>query len=147
MIYVLFCVGDPQSLYRWRGADPEIFKSILNKKTPFYVEPYIRNLEDNFRSSFEIVKFNNNFFSYIKNKIQFKEAQDTFSSIIQNHTKKNSGHVSISFLENNLKDDNYTTLISIEIISERNKQILVNQIAILLRSNDECSLVSDFYRK
>ena len=145
----LFIVGDPkQSLYRWRGADPEIFKSILNKKTPFYVEPYIRNLEDNFRSSFEIVKFNNNFFSYIKNKIQLKEAQDTFSSIIQNHTKKNSGHVSISFLENNLKDDNYkkATLIKVlEIISERNKQnISLNQIAILLRSNDECSLVSDF---
>ena len=145
----LFIVGDPkQSLYRWRGADPEIFKSILNKKTPFYVEPYIRNLEDNFRSSFEIVKFNNNFFSYIKNKIQLKEAQDTFSSFIQNHTKKNSGHVSISFLENNLKDDNYkkATLIKVlEIISERNKQnISLNQIAILLRSNDECSLVSDF---
>ena len=145
----LFIVGDPkQSLYRWRGADPEIFKSILNKKTPFYIEPYIRNLEDNFRSSFEIVKFNNNFFSYIKNKIQLKEAQDTFSSFIQNHTKKNSGHVSISFLENNLKDDNYkkATLIKVlEIISERNKQnISLNQIAILLRSNDECSLVSDF---
>ena len=32
-----------------------------------------------------------------------------------------------------------------EIISERNKQnISLNQIAILLRSNDECSLVSDF---
>ena len=145
----LFIVGDPkQSLYRWRGADPEIFKSILNKKTPFYIEPHIRNLEDNFRSSFEIVKFNNNFFSYIKNKIQLKEAQDTFSSFIQNHTKKNSGHVSISFLENDLKDLNYkkSTLIKVlEIILERNKQnISLNQIAILLRSNDECSLVSDF---
>ena len=145
----LFIVGDPkQSLYRWRGADPEIFKSILNKKTPFYIEPYIRNLEDNFRSSFEIVKFNNNFFSYIKNKIQLKEAQDTFSSFIQNHTKKNSGHVSISFLETDLKEDSYkkATLIKVlEIISERNKQnISLNQIAILLRSNDECSLVSDF---
>ena len=60
--------------------------------------------------------------SYIKNKIQLKEAQDTFSSFIQNHTKKNSGHVSISFLENNLKDDNYkkATLIKVlEIISKK----------------------------
>ena len=145
----LFIVGDPkQSLYRWRGADPEIFKSILNKKTPFYIEPHIKNLEDNFRSSYEIVKFNNNFFSYIKNKIQLKEAQDTFSSFIQNHTKKNSGYFSISFLENDLKDDNYkkSTLIKVlEIIEERKKQnISLSQIAILLRSNDECSLVSDF---
>ena len=145
----LFIVGDPkQSLYRWRGADPEIFKSILNKKTPFYIEPHIKNLEDNFRSSYEIVKFNNNFFSYIKNKIQLKEAQDTFSSFIQNHTKKNSGYFSISFLENDLKDDNYkkSTLIKVlEIIEERKKQnISLSEIAILLRSNDECSLVSDF---
>ncbi len=63
----LFLVGDPkQSLYRWRGADPEIFKKIINKKTPFYIEPNIEILEDNFRSSEEIVKFNNSFFSFIK---------------------------------------------------------------------------------
>ena len=56
----LFLVGDPkQSLYRWRGADPEIFKKIINKKTPFYIEPNIEILEDNFRSSSKILSKNN----------------------------------------------------------------------------------------
>ena len=145
----LFLVGDPkQSLYRWRGADPEIFKSILNNNTPFFIKPFIRNLEDNFRSSQEIIKFNNSFFSYIRDKIQIKEAQDTFSSFIQNHTKKNTGLVSMTFLDFSSKGKVYkmSTFNKVfEIIQEKRKQnINLNEIAILLRSNDECSLISNF---
>ena len=37
----LLLVGDPkQSLYQWRGASPEIFKSIIEKETPLFYTTY-----------------------------------------------------------------------------------------------------------
>ena len=145
----LFLVGDPkQSLYRWRGADPEIFKRIINKKTPFYVQPSIEILKENFRSSEEIVKFNNSFFSFVKENIQLKETQETFSSFLQNQIKISPGLVSISFLEYSPKDNHYensTCENVLEIILKKKKEkVNLNDIAILLRSNDECTLVSTF---
>ena len=145
----LFLVGDPkQSLYRWRGADPEIFKKIINKKTPFYIEPNIEILEENFRSSQEIVKFNNSFFSFIKENIQLKEAQETFSSFVQNQIKTSPGLVSVSFLDYNPKDNHYESSTCehvLEIVLQKKKEkVNLNDIAILLRSNDECSLISAF---
>ena len=145
----LFLVGDPkQSLYRWRGADPEIFKKIINKKTPFYIEPNIEILEDNFRSSEEIVKFNNSFFSFIKKNIQLEDVQETFSSFVQNQIKFSPGLVSISFLEYSPKDNHYETSTCehvLQIILKKKKEkVNLSDIAILLRSNDECGLISTF---
>ena len=61
----LLLVGDPkQSLYQWRGASPEIFKSIIEKETPFFIQPTIYSLDKNFRSSKSIVEFNNSFFHF-----------------------------------------------------------------------------------
>ena len=41
----LLLVGDPkQSLYRWRGADPDKFISLLNEENPFTIPKRIKNL-------------------------------------------------------------------------------------------------------
>ena len=48
----LFLVGDPkQSVYRWRGANPEIFTSILKSDQMFNLGVEHKELEKNFRSS------------------------------------------------------------------------------------------------
>ena len=45
----MFLVGDPkQSIYRWRGANPEIFSS-LKKTSPFHLKPEVVSKKINFR--------------------------------------------------------------------------------------------------
>lgn len=57
-------VGDPdQSIYGWRASDPDYFYQFWNDDTFESVE-----LEDNFRSTKEIIDFNENYFSRYRKK-------------------------------------------------------------------------------
>jgi ATP-dependent exoDNAse (exonuclease V) beta subunit len=144
----LLLVGDPkQSLYQWRGASPEIFKSIIEKETPFFIQPTIHTLEKNFRSSKFVVEFNNSFFSFIMDKIKIDQVHQTFNSFQQKHTKVNTGQVSVSFIDKSTKDEyRSSTLQSILniILKKLDQNFSLKDIAILLRSNDECAQVSNF---
>ena len=144
----LLLVGDPkQSLYQWRGASPEIFKSIIEKETPFFIQPTIYSLDKNFRSSKSIVEFNNSFFSFLMDKIKIDQVHQTFNSFHQKHTKSNIGQVSVSFIDKSTKDEyRSSTLQSILniILKKLDQNFNLKDIAILLRSNDECAIVSNF---
>ena len=63
----VFCVGDPgQSIYSFRGADPQVFKrreNVLGKQT--------QELNTNYRSSSELIYFYNDFFPKEKDFIKF----------------------------------------------------------------------------
>ena len=67
----VFCVGDPaQSIYLFRGADPNVFKrrekALSNK---------VKKLTTNYRSSTMLISFYNDFFSENKDFIKFKSPE------------------------------------------------------------------------
>jgi ATP-dependent exoDNAse (exonuclease V) beta subunit len=58
----LCIVGDiKQSIYRFRGAEPHLFNTLLTTKYPEH-ETHIVHLSDNFRSTPEVIQFINNLF-------------------------------------------------------------------------------------
>ena len=62
----LTLAGDPkQSIYRWRGGDVAEFMNLLANESPFFCDKNIINLNTNYRSSREIVHFNNSLFKHI----------------------------------------------------------------------------------
>ena len=61
-----FGIESHLGFYRWRGGDVEEFMNILNNVSPFFFEKNIINLNTNYRSSREIVDFNNSLFKSIE---------------------------------------------------------------------------------
>lgn len=94
-------VGDAkQAIYRWRGGKPEQFIDLCNAKNPFFVDKTVENLPVNYRSSKEIVKFNNAFFKHIsKYSLSNTEHQSIFENCYQDSFLEQDGFVEISFLE------------------------------------------------
>lgn len=69
---VLICAGDPkQSIFQWRGGDPFILEEIKYKFFQYPIKVEI--LGKNYRSAPEVVKFNNLFFSQIKENKELKK--------------------------------------------------------------------------
>ena len=92
-------VGDPkQSIYRWRGGDPNQFLE-LSKAKNIWNNTSIKQetLEDNWRSSKYIVEFNNQLFNFISSKVP-TEYSDIYERLEQNPIEKKSGYVELSFV-------------------------------------------------
>ena len=143
----LFLVGDPkQSIYRWRGAKPELFIG-LNIESPFYIKPKSSKLPVNYRSYSNIVDFNNKFFKNNLELLNIDVIDSIYGSLNQNFLKeKEGGCLSFTFIKSSEKD--YHEKTSEEVlkrIKEKQKQgFKLSDIAILCRTNKECNLVSEF---
>ena len=95
----LFLVGDPkQSVYRWRGANPEIFTSILKSDQMFNLGVEHKELEKNFRSSKNIIDFNNTFFEHVLASINSTKLKSNFTSFKQKSNNNFSGKIEVSLL-------------------------------------------------
>ena len=147
----LFLVGDPkQSVYRWRGADPKIFVSLLlNEKNPFSVQKNTKTLPKNYRSRNEIIKFNNTLFKHASELFESKSHKEIFSKgAFQEQNNFLGGHVSINFINKNLKRDEQLeatlkeTLYQIE--NCRDRGFDDSEIAILVRDNKQSSQISSW---
>ncbi len=93
-------VGDPkQSIYSFRGGDSEIMLDILNGKENVIIPVHIENLENNWRSSKNIVEFNNTLYQYVGSLLN-AEHEDLFAvKGKQNIVKKELGRVKIGLTE------------------------------------------------
>ena len=147
----LFLVGDPkQSVYRWRGADPKIFVSLLlNKKTPFSVQKNITNLPVNFRSRNEIIKFNNSLFKHASGLLNLNYHKKIF--LQGSHQKQNNfsnGHVSITFINKDFKKEQQLESVLKETLSQiencLSRGFEQSEIAVLVRDNKQSSQVSEW---
>ena len=147
----LFLVGDPkQSVYRWRGADPKIFVSLLlNKKTPFSVQKNITNLPVNFRSRNEIIKFNNSLFKHASGLLNLNYHKKIFlQGSNQKQNNFSNGHVSITFINKDFKKEQQLESVLKETLSQiencLSRGFEQSEIAVLVRDNKQSSQVSEW---
>ncbi|RNC92367.1 MAG: ATP-dependent helicase [Allomuricauda sp.] len=99
----LLLVGDvKQSIYRWRGGEPQQFKNLVyGLKNPFTITPQVEKLQKNWRSHDEIITFNNHFFSFVAKAMQNEAAQKLYAEASQQETNhKKGGVVKIALIAN-----------------------------------------------
>jgi len=101
-------VGDAkQSIYRWRGGEPEQFIDLYNKSdNPFQVEAEVLSLDTNYRSAREIIDFNNAFFLFLsQNYFNDSRYAELYLNSKQKSFQNTEGYVNIEFLDIS-KEDN-----------------------------------------
>ena len=101
-------VGDAkQSIYRWRGGEPEQFIDLYNRSSkPFQVEAEVLSLDTNYRSAKEIIDFNNAFFMFLsQNYFNDSRYAELYLNSKQKLFQNTEGYVNIEFLDIS-KEDN-----------------------------------------
>ena len=141
----LMIVGDAkQSIYRWRGGEPEQFINLYEGHQPFYIKNSIINLDTNYRSHSEIIEFNNDFFSYIS-EIFIDSNHKKLYQIGSNQktNNKSDGYVNLAFVEDEDSEEQYLnkTLSTINSLLERNYNL--KDICIITRKKSEGILVAN----
>jgi ATP-dependent exoDNAse (exonuclease V) beta subunit len=160
-------VGDAkQAIYRWRGGKMELIVHLFKKEVEklmdnsliqdFQIEQFMsisnylnpKNLTTNYRSSREVIDFNNRFFASVLN--EYKNIHpfliDVYAGFEQKipENAKTGGHVQIEFLDY-VKGENLMLGRTVEII----RQVLdegysMGDIAILCRKNKESAEMANF---
>lgn len=95
-------VGDAkQSIYRWRGSNPEQFISLYQgDNQPFHTGSKILNLATNYRSSENIVDFNNSFFTHLGRTFFNNDDYGLlYNKAGQEAHLKTKGYVGLKFLD------------------------------------------------
>ena len=146
----IMLVGDAkQAIYRWRGGKAEQFIDLFAQKSkPFHVEQEVRNLEENYRSFKEIVKFNNGFFKYLSHFVfNNNDYKTLYENAHQNTTIENDGYVKLSFLEINKEDDKnelFPEAVLNTINTCKNNDFELKDICVLVRSKKEGVAIADY---
>lgn len=144
----LTLVGDAkQSIYRFRGGKAEQFIELYGGSNPFTVEKEVTNLPYNYRSSKEIVEFNNSFFSFLAEKFEKQDYRELFMASGQKAKKEGAGYVQIDFLEaeNSEEEKELQPEKVFEIIKELEKQeVLKSDICILTRTRNQSFIIANF---
>ena len=146
----LLLVGDgKQAIYRWRGGKAEQFIELgSDRENPFHVPKEIKNLDTNYRSYSEIIKFNNSFFQHTANFLQNESYKNLFvegNKQIENFKK--GGYVSLSFLDKNedkeIEKVKYPQKV-LEKINELKESFSLNEICILTRTRKDGVAVANY---
>lgn len=146
---VLLC-GDPkQSIYRWRGCNVENFLNLINNYNISYIKE-IKNSKYNYRSSKEIVEFNNNLYLLASNNLK----NDLYKKIYSKNIKQKycndlykKGYVEINFLpkKNYLIEVNNIIISRIRVLLS--KGFKKKDIVILTRKNKEVFDLNIFFNE
>ncbi|MBC2843982.1 UvrD-helicase domain-containing protein [Winogradskyella flava] len=143
-------VGDAkQAIYRWRGGEAEQFIDLYNNsKNPFQVEAEIFSLDTNYRSSKEIINFNNSFFKFIgENYFSNIDYSQLYKNAPQNTNKDSEGYVSLKFLDIE-KEDNTEELYTSQVFDTINKCVshgfLLSDICVLVRKRKDGVAVANY---
>ncbi len=143
-------VGDAkQAIYRWRGGKAEQFIDLSFDKNPFSVqEKQVLNLPRNYRSHEEIIKFNNNFFTFLSGEFSDENHRQLYlQGNQQKVNSKKDGYVNISFIDAaNAEEENeiYPEKVLESIIELIEKGYRANDICIIVRKQKEGAVLADF---
>ncbi|MBT8236171.1 MAG: UvrD-helicase domain-containing protein, partial [Bacteroidia bacterium] len=143
----LVLVGDvKQAIYRWRGGKAEQFLNLINlTQNPFQAEIKRSALLKNYRSSEEIIAFNNDFFKSTSPVLQQQEFRSLFEEeVVQEVNERKGGLVSLRFIEKSDPDLELAYTNSVIAILEEctQKGYGLPEICILVRKRKEASLLA-----
>ncbi|MBW1298899.1 UvrD-helicase domain-containing protein [Aquimarina litoralis] len=146
----LTIVGDAkQAIYRWRGGKAEQFIDLSLDKNPFSVEEkQVLDLPKNYRSHKEVIKFNNDLFTFLSNDF----SSDLHKKLYllgnnQEYNDKKEGFVNLSFIKaKGTAEENeiYPEKVYESVLELREKGYLLNEICVLTRKQKEGTLIADF---
>ena len=150
-------VGDiKQSIYRWRNGDWKILAG-LDQDPSFSIDA--RTLDTNWRSEANIISFNNNIFTAACEILNNRHEEElgepclqlvnAYSDVCQKSPKKEAeGYVKVSFV-NNTKEHPYSEATLEELAKEVDELVQggvrINDIAILVRTNNIISLIAEYF--
>ena len=143
-------VGDAkQAIYRWRGGKAEQFIDLSTDQNPFSVkQKQVLNLPKNYRSHEEIIKFNNNFFSFLAKDFSDKRHQELYLlGNKQDTNTKKDGYINVSFIEaKNVTEENelYPQKVYEQLLTLQEKGYALNEICIIVRKLKEGTAIADF---
>lgn len=141
-------VGDAkQSIYRWRGGNPEQMIELIDHKDSFDIQ--VETLPRNWRSYDQIIQFNNEFYTSIAGFLSidsYKELYETGNSQLTN--KKEGGYVQLNFIvktdgmEQYQEDSLQQVQLNIQSILEQGFEY--KDIVILHRTGNQGKLIAEF---
>lgn len=162
-------VGDvKQSIYRWRNSDWTLLAEQVEKD--FYTfGTQVKTLDTNWRSSRNVIAFNNGFFKHAARALQANlrhkapedipdedlpggfgfQIMEAYQDVVQNMPSEKpgeEGHVSFSFLEADKKEDFQNSAIEAAVnhIHELlNNGFAISDICVLVRKRDEGTAITN----
>lgn len=145
----IMLVGDAkQSIYRWRGGNPEQMIDLIDRKEEEKI--IVEELEKNWRSHENIIQFNNEFYSFIAPQLNLEKYQDIYINGNKQLTNdQKNGFVKINFIEQEGRSKDPFKEKNLELVLDYINQCLTNgfslsDIAILVRSNAQGILLAKF---
>ena len=144
-------VGDSkQCIYRWRGSDSKIMDNDIESYFGSDIIEF-RNLNKNWRSSEEIIKFNNSIFSRITecfeddsiiHNLSLKFNSDIVQQIRED--KMGEGYVEVNFRDNeNEKLENVNSFLINSINKIQDHGYSAGDIGIIVRDNKEANIIAE----
>ena len=125
---------------------------LCNNNTEFLTKSKVIDLETNYRSNNEIIKFNNSLFSHISQFVFTSEIhKDIYKNCQQDYNNNLGGYVGINIL-NDLdsiaeKENAYNLKIQKIVEASLKNGFELRDICILVRTNDQGVKISDFLNK
>ena len=141
-----------QAIYRWRGGEPEQLLKLCNNNTDFFTKSKVINLETNYRSKDEIIKFNNSLFNHISQFVFTSEVhKKIYKNCQQEYNNNLGGYVGVNILDNldssSKKENAYNLKIQQIVEDSLKNNFELRDICILVRTNDQGVRISDFLNK
>ena len=145
----ILLVGDAkQSIYRWRGGNPEQFMRLSKGETPFSISPEVIKLPRNYRSKDTIVTTINSFFKQAAAKLRTPDYQYLFTDGSNQETNdKPGGAVTFTFVEGDTLGErgrNYLEAVHQQIIDCEGRGYKRNEICVLVRTRNQGVLVTEY---
>lgn len=103
-------VGDPkQSIYRWRNSDAALMTRVLPEAFGEYIDDS-HELDTNWRSAEEIVRFNNAFFAFAAQRMdevlgQGRVLQEVYQDVRQLPNHRQGGYIRLDFCQGGETDE------------------------------------------